>query len=169
MISCRNCQSPNLHGAVFCVECGALLPLGSTSATPESAGDPSGGSTSPVGDSIRSTAAASSHWATLHVLEGGQELALADRDEFTLGRKAERQPALPDIDFSPFQGYPNGVSRLHAIIRRRGNRVLLKDLNSANGTYVNGRRLPPGREEPLANGDVIALGKLKIQVRIGTA
>jgi len=102
----------------------------------------------------------------LHVLEGGHELALANRDEFTLGRRSERQPVVPDIDFSPNQGYASGVSRLHAVIRRRGNRVLLVDLNSANGTYVNGKRLDPSREEPLANGDVIALGKLKIQIRL---
>ena len=46
---------------------------------------------------------------------------------------------------------------------------MLLDLDSANGTYVNGKRLGPRQEEPLANGDVIALGKLKIQVRLKTA
>ncbi len=38
------------------------------------------------------------------------------------------------------------------------------DLDSANGTYVNGKRLNPNVEHTLKNGDVVALGKLKIQV-----
>mgnify|MGYP003334063852 CR=1 FL=1 len=33
-----------------------------------------------------------------------------------------------------------------------------------NGTYLNGRRLNPHTEEELKHGDVVALGKLKIQV-----
>ena len=38
------------------------------------------------------------------------------------------------------------------------------DLGSSNGTYLNGRRLNPHTEESLKHGDVVALGKLKIQV-----
>jgi DNA-binding response OmpR family regulator len=48
------------------------------------------------------------------------------------------------------------VSRLHASIERRGPRYVLSDLGSANGTYVNGRRLL----EPyiLCDDDLIGLG-----------
>jgi pSer/pThr/pTyr-binding forkhead associated (FHA) protein len=38
------------------------------------------------------------------------------------------------------------------------------DLDSANGTFVNGKRLQPKEEQPLGNGDVVALGSLKIQI-----
>jgi len=167
MISCPSCSFPNLYGAVFCGECGALLPpAGALNAGAALADSPA---ESPASrDKAAATTATMSQWAMLHVLEGGQDLALAGRDEFTLGRRSGRQPVAPDIDFAPFQGYSSGVSRLHAMIRRRGNRVLLKDLNSANGTYVNGRRIHAGREEPLANGDIIALGKLKIQIQCKT-
>ena len=38
------------------------------------------------------------------------------------------------------------------------------DLGSSNGTYLNGRRLNPHVEEPLKHGDIVAVGKLKIQI-----
>jgi pSer/pThr/pTyr-binding forkhead associated (FHA) protein len=114
-------------------------------------------------------AAAAATWATLHLLESGQALQLTGSDEFTIGRITERQPIPPDIDLSAYHALSSGVSRRHATIRRRGSRVVLLDLDSANGTYVNGKRLGPRQEEPLASGDVIALGKLKIQVLLKTA
>jgi DNA-binding response OmpR family regulator len=48
------------------------------------------------------------------------------------------------------------VSRLHALIERRGPRYTIVDAGSANGTYLNGRRL----SEPLllSHGDTIGLG-----------
>lgn len=48
------------------------------------------------------------------------------------------------------------VSRLHAKIEREGLRYVLSDTNSANGTFVNERRI----HEPylLQNEDVIGLG-----------
>lgn len=36
---------------------------------------------------------------------------------------------------------------------------ILKDENSQNGTYLNGKRLEPGMSQPLATGDWITLGK----------
>ena len=54
------------------------------------------------------------------------------------------------------------VSRRHAEIRRRGPVVVLVDLDSTNGTIVNGRRV---REHPLADGDRITLGQQPSHVR----
>jgi len=47
------------------------------------------------------------------------------------------------------------VSRHHAMLVRHGNSTLLMDLNSANGTFVNSRRIS---NQVLANDDVITLG-----------
>lgn len=47
------------------------------------------------------------------------------------------------------------VSRRHAILVQRGARVRLLDDRSANGTYVNGRRIV---ETDLQDGDVILIG-----------
>src|SRR6185503_7273422 len=48
------------------------------------------------------------------------------------------------------------VSKEHCIIERRGSALVLRDLGSLNGTYVNGERVNGERE--LKHGDDIALG-----------
>lgn len=55
------------------------------------------------------------------------------------------------------------VSKLHCAIIHEGDRLYLKDMDSRNGTYLNGQLL----EEPVAiqKEDVIGLGKTKIEVK----
>jgi hypothetical protein len=103
-------------------------------------------------------------WISLHLMDSGKILPLASRNEFTLGRLSEGQPIMPDIDLTPYQAYASGVSRLHAVVKRDSNRIMVMDLGSSNGTYINGRRINPHVEESLNHGDIVALGKLKIQV-----
>ena len=95
-------------------------------------------------------------------------LPLSDRNEFTLGRISEGQPIMPDIDLSPYYAYANGVSRLHAVIKRVDEQVILMDLGSSNGTYLNGKRMTPNVEQGLNHGDVVMFGKLKIQILLKT-
>jgi hypothetical protein len=47
------------------------------------------------------------------------------------------------------------VSRYHALMVRHGSSTLLMDLNSANGTFVNSRRVS---NQVLANDDIVTLG-----------
>lgn len=169
MIVCPNCKYTNMAGAVFCSECGAQLGAADSLTTQNI-------TTSQVKETLAKKPVPTTPpplmlntWATLHLLDTGQVLPLADRNEFTLGRISEGQPIMPDVDLSPYQAYASGVSRLHAVIKREANRVLLMDLGSSNGTYVNGKRLSPNVEHLLANGDVVALGKLKVQVLLKTA
>lgn len=51
------------------------------------------------------------------------------------------------------------VSRRHAILRQAGKSFVLVDLNSGNGTLVNGRRIT---ETPLIHNDVIAVGDFRL-------
>jgi serine phosphatase RsbU (regulator of sigma subunit) len=53
-----------------------------------------------------------------------------------------------------------GVSRLHARIEREGDRYVLEDQNSRNGTQINGRRLT-GRYT-LCNGDRIGISNIEL-------
>ncbi len=55
------------------------------------------------------------------------------------------------------------VSRHHAQIRRRRGRFVIFDLDSANGTFVNGR---PVEEAVLAPGDRLSFGGLELVFRI---
>jgi hypothetical protein len=227
MIICKNCKHEEPHGALFCSECGAKLPLeplekdvtkvvkvkptppaeprelpGKPTSAPEpqevpgkqtSAPEPQevpGKPTSPpelqeVPGGKPFTPAESQEWhgkttvplhtqtsgeklaVTLHIVEVKVDLPLVERDEFTLGRVSEGQPLIPEIDLSVFKAYEQGVSRLHAVIGIKADRVTITDLGSANGTWVNGERILPHSEHELKDGDVISLGTLKIETQIG--
>jgi hypothetical protein len=153
-----------MAGAAFCVECGLSLLPPDTLTTQEMQAENLVIITEPRAAPVAVPAAPGDNWVTLHLLESGQLLPLADRNEFTMGRSTEGQPVIPDIDLSPYQAYAHGVSRLHAVIKRGVDDIYLVDLESANGTFVNGKRLQADEEHALSNGDVVALGGLKIQV-----
>lgn len=165
MILCKNCLHKNPPGAIFCAECGAQLTAGEISTqsirTDKVAASASQGAPISIPKAINDNA-----WGSLHLMDSGQILPLTDRNEYTLGRLSEGQPVVPDLDLSPHQAYAAGVSRLHALLKRDGKRVVIMDLGSANGTYVNGKRLAPNSERLLNHGDVVALGKFKFQVLI---
>jgi pSer/pThr/pTyr-binding forkhead associated (FHA) protein len=99
---------------------------------------------------------------TLHLLDHDQYLPLAGKREFTVGRINPGQTILPDLHLGPYDAYQMGVSRIHAAIRVTGDQALVKDLGSANGTRVNGEKLLPHVFQPIQNGDLIALGKMRI-------
>lgn len=166
MIICSNCKHANLTGAMFCVECGAQLIGRDTLVTQSIAQENLDKRSKRETGEITASVEGEDAWANLHLLETGQILPLASRNEFTMGRISEGQPIMPDIDLSPYQAYATGVSRLHAVIKRFGLEVIFMDLGSANGTFVNGTRLSPNTEHTLRHGDIIALGKLRIQVLI---
>ena len=165
MIICPNCQHKNVAGAMFCAECGAQLggidTLITQAITNEQIAEDLNKKTATRPEPA---ATPTNSWISLHLMDSGKILPLASRNEFTLGRLSEGQPIMPDIDLTPYQAYASGVSRLHAVVKRDASRVLVMDLGSSNGTYVNGRRINPHVEEPLSHGDIVALGKLKIQV-----
>lgn len=84
---------------------------------------------------------------TLHVLQGpdkGRTLQAPD-DEILLGRGSNQVP-LTD----------HTISRRHAELKRADGAWMLRDLNSANGTYVNGVRVT--KPVRLKHGDQIRLG-----------
>ena len=168
MILCPNCQHHEVAGALFCSECGAQLVFTENLST-QTIGRTKSGVLSPQGDAPAippPPPVSIDAIVSLHLVDRGQILPLVGRTEFTLGRVTEGQPILPDIDLSPYEAYAQGVSRLHASIKINNQRVVITDLASSNGTRVNGQKIVPNVDYPLNHGDIIALGKLKIQVLI---
>ncbi len=74
----------------------------------------------------------------------GQEWLLK-RDVVNIGREADNDIVLPD----------RRVSRLHAVIERKGDRYHIRDCGSKNGTFVNGNLLHA--PVPLKDGDEIQI------------
>jgi hypothetical protein len=163
MIICPNCQHKEISGAIYCNNCGAQLVSKSIETHKINTGETRSVVEVSTGR-IKPPSAPLQSWISLHMIESGQIIPLVDRTEFTLGRSAEGQPIVPDVDLSSHNAYANGVSRLHSAIKLIKNQVVIVDLGSSNGTYLNGTRLSPYMETPLVHGDIIYLGKLKIQV-----
>jgi hypothetical protein len=57
------------------------------------------------------------------------------------------------------------VSRYHAHVRRVEASWLIYDLDSTNGTYVDGQRVVAAQPRPLTPGSVLRLGDYDLQVR----
>jgi hypothetical protein len=164
MIVCSHCKHSNLTGALFCAECGMQLIGREDLATQIITDNDVMMESKQSKEDKYQPFNVNEAWGSLHLVDTGQVLPLSIKNEFTLGRVSEGQPIMPDIDFSPYQAYASGVSRLHSVLKRTGDRVIYMDLGSANGSYINGARLAPNVEHSLQHGDVIALGKLRIQI-----
>lgn len=66
----------------------------------------------------------------------------------------------PDIDLRPHDAQKCGVSRLHAQLTLTKDGVKITDLDSANGTYLDGNRLPPEKPVLIANSNILQLAQL---------
>ncbi|MEK6587520.1 MAG: FHA domain-containing protein, partial [Chloroflexota bacterium] len=89
---------------------------------------------------------------------------LVGRDNFTLGRAGGGQAIVPDVDLDAFGAQDQGISRLHAEIRLDKEGVHVVDLDSVNGTLINGKRIEPQQPRRLRNKDIIQLGRLRLQL-----
>jgi len=166
MIVCSNCKHGNMTGALFCAECGSQLVGRDTLITQVINTDSFKPAAKRAGDDSFQPFDGNDAWGSLHILDTGQVLPLSVRSEFTLGRVSDGQPIMPDIDLSPFQAYGAGVSRLHAVIKKDSQGIVFMDLGSANGSYLNGKRLTPNVEQSVKHGDIVALGKMKLQILV---
>lgn len=56
------------------------------------------------------------------------------------------------------------ASRHHAIIQKIKDSYFLKDENSTNGTYLNGRLIPEGKYVKLNPGDKVTVGNMSLVI-----
>ena len=54
-----------------------------------------------------------------------------------------------------------GVSRVHCLLTLREGSIIVRDLGSSNGTWLNGKRLTSEQDTPISKGDVLAIGSPK--------
>jgi CheY-like chemotaxis protein len=86
------------------------------------------------------------------------------KEEMLIGRSDDARGIYPDIDLSRHDARKAGVSREHARLCARDNRITIEDLQSANGVSVNGRQIAPRQPYRLREGDTVRLGHLQLQV-----
>ncbi len=89
----------------------------------------------------------------LKVVTGGHEgkLISVNHDKFLIGRSDECH----------IRPKSESISRRHCAFVRKDGRILLIDLKSRNGTYVNDQKLDPSKAKILKNGARIKVGKLE--------
>ncbi len=85
----------------------------------------------------------------------GKEIGIGS-EKFLIGRSESCQ----------LRPKSESVSRKHCILVLRENRLLVQDLKSRNGTYINEKRLPADKAKVLKPGDELRVGKLKFEVLI---
>jgi hypothetical protein len=166
MINCPNCRHQEVPGALFCSECGAQLVFSdssNTTALPEKQLQNDLPGTAPIQPNMTSTLRAR---IMVHVIDNGKLIPVTDKTEFTVGRASEGQPITPDVDLGEFNAFDYGVSRLHIVVRLTGEKLTIMDLGSSNGTFINGVRIPINLEQPVSSGDIVSLGKFRIQILV---
>ena len=95
---------------------------------------------------------------TLTSRETGQQIML-EENSLVIGR---RTPEAMGV----LRNAPNTVGRKHAEICRVGDRFFIRDLESRNGTMINGRLISPMELYPLSDGDKVSLAKFVLDVRV---
>lgn len=72
------------------------------------------------------------------------------KDKTTLGRRPYNDIVIDNL----------AVSGEHGVLQMVGNDVFIEDLNSTNGTYINGKAV---KKQLLAHNDTVEIGKYKIK------
>jgi hypothetical protein len=95
----------------------------------------------------------------------GDETYLMPLEErVVIGRAAEGDTSI-GFDLTPFGAYQHGVSRMHAVLTMHDGFLYLEDLNSTNGTRINGFQMTPKQRYRLRDGDEIEFGRLRTTLR----
>jgi hypothetical protein len=148
-VYCPECGFQNPEAANYCAKCGALLvreEAGSETTmtwVPDEAGDDD---SAPALDELGVQGPA------LVVRSGGGragETFAIDAERIVIGRSPDCEIFLDDVT----------VSRRHATLVRRGDRVTIDDQGSLNGTFVNRHRV---ESAPLEDGDELQIGKYRL-------
>lgn len=166
MTQCHECGEELLEGTLFCGECGAYLvqseDIQLTLEMPVANGSSKQGPARPLDHRLGFGLKAD---RIIFVIPGtGRRLSLDLGGEIAIGRADTRQGIWPEVDLTVDEGVQSGVSRKHALVRESDEGVVLVDLHSTNGTWVNKTRLAPERPHLLKNGDMIRFGQLLVQV-----
>jgi hypothetical protein len=101
------------------------------------------------------------------ILEGNESQFSVSGDEALIGRYDPVTEIQPEVDLTEVD-LKRSVSRRHArIARRDGAFFLIEEVGALNGTFLNGKKLVPGKPNPLSDGDTLTLGTVRLVFRCG--
>ncbi len=161
MIKCTNCGEDNREGMLFCEICGYSI----TSATQGQATIPTRRIDDESDDSIAKATWGAARFKqgssiVIHVRDSDEPVTVLPAKRIVFGRSDNNSTVIPDVDFAAYGAVEKGVSRQHAALEVNEDTLMLLDVGSSNGTYLNGQRLLPNQPRVLRDGDEVRLGKL---------
>lgn len=170
MIECPSCGRKHRPGTLFCAECGVYLATGSHSGT-----EPIPRRDAPTGmppewdaGSGRRERIRGDTVLRITVLSTGRQIELYGGADLQIGRMDAAHEIFPNIDLTPDGGLEAGVSRRHCRLYTEEGEYFVEDLGSANGTIVDGERLPPYLPHVVKDGDRLRLGRIDLEIGIGS-
>lgn len=101
----------------------------------------------------------------LHFHESAMVMRYPVEGEMVIGRADTHSNHSPEVDLTPYGAYRLGLSRRHAVIHRSQNGLLIRDLGSRNGTFVNNMPVSRNGTCPLRSGDQVRFGNLTVEIR----
>jgi pSer/pThr/pTyr-binding forkhead associated (FHA) protein len=163
MIRCRDCGSNQYEGTLYCSECGRnllqdskqetdVLPFSEFAHTPPP----------PPVSELEVIASDSEKQITFVIPSSRQRYILPLSEEIEIGRDSDT--ANPTLDLTDDNGIELGVSRKHAILQWSNQGIVLKDIGSTNGTFLNNHHLPANKPYPIQSGDEIRFGELLVHI-----
>ncbi len=94
----------------------------------------------------------------IYVNGSDNPLAIERRPEMIVGRN--EGDVTVTVDLSEYDAKDKGVSRRHLQMDATKRPIEIVDLDSYNGTYINGEKLIPERPYTINSGDELRLGRL---------
>jgi hypothetical protein len=169
-IECPACGTELRPGTLFCEKCGVYLvvdkPLPTEPMPKEALPGSNGYNGLPrlvgIGEA---TVPPNAVMLRLTVARSGRQIHFSlPIKEIRIGRRDPTRGHSPELDLTPDGGQMEGVSRIHAMIYQLNGNLVIEDMASVNGTYLNGLRLMPCLPYGLKAGDTLHLGRLKLIV-----
>jgi hypothetical protein len=167
---CPVCKIENLPGTTVCAFCSApLYPdtagFSTTLEVPETSSEKA-----PDWTAFEAVAEEDGR-IVLFVADSVIRLDVEPGKPFILGRNLEKIVGTKGemiVDLTSFEAYEKGVSRQHILVRPVEGGFVASDLDSTNGTWLNERRMLPGRFYPLETKSEIRMGQLYVYLLFPT-
>ena len=106
----------------------------------------------------------SSNPIVVYIRDAPEPLAISRSGKLTFGRRDESgRTDTPDIDLDEFGAGELGVSRLHLELDAEAMPPTVTDLDSYNGSFINGQKLAPYQTYPIQSSDEVRLGRIVLR------
>ena len=168
MIKCPYCENKNLENTLFCGECVGYLLTDNQKNTDSLVKDGSAWSGQRDAETTLANLSQNVGSSILYLGIGDhkRQIELSLDKTIHLGRLDPASDTFPEVDLTNDGGLERGVSRRHARILCKDRQVLIEDLGSVNGTFINNKRLAPYLPETIQNGDRLQTGRLNLEIKL---